>query len=389
MTLTLTRWLSALQPMRLGGLSLLIWLCWMVPALALELKIALKEGVSQIAVGSSTSATITNGMGQPVGQLPPLQGYFAKAASGAVALNQHQAWQLVVQPSDNGLVYIGDRWYRGSVRLVRTSQGFAVINQVDLEDYLASVVGKEMYPSWPQEALKAQAVAARSYALFRRQRQQSQLYDLGNTTTYQVYDGINSETESTRSAVQATAGQILTYQGKVIEAVFHSASGGHTENSENVWSAAVPYLRGVPDFDQSAPVYQWTLELTASQMRQRIPGIGNIVAFEPLQTTPTGRIRSLRVRGDAGSRTLTGAQARQALGLRSTLFSVQPQLGPLASQPGGSAAKSSGFKIQGRGYGHGLGMSQWGAYSLATQGKTYADILRHYYQGTTVSNLGS
>ncbi len=387
MTLTAIRWPHPRQSLRLGGLSLLFWLLLVVPALALELKIALKEGVSQIAVGSSTSATLKNGLGEPLGQIPPLQGFFAQSAPGAVAISQHQAWQIIVQPADNGLVYIGDRWYRGSVRLVRTAQGFTVINQVDLEDYLASVVGKEMYPSWPLEALKAQAVAARSYALFRRQRQQNQLYDLGNTTTYQVYDGINSETDSTRTAVQETKGQILTHQGRVIEAVFHSASGGHTENSEHVWSAAVPYLRGVPDFDQSAPVYQWTLNFTAAQLRQRIPGIGNIVAFEPLQTTPNGRIRNLRVRGDAGSRTLTGAQARQALGLRSTLFNAQPQIGPVAGQP--SQIQPGSFQFQGRGYGHGLGMSQWGAYSLASQGKSYAEILRHYYQGSTLSSLGA
>ena len=127
---------------------------------------------------------------------------------------------------------------------MRSSSGITVINDLNLEDYVASVVGKEMYPIWPLEALKAQAVAARSYAVFQQQHPKYQRFDVLSTTTSQVYAGLDGEANTTQAAAQATAGQVLTYQGKVIESVFHSASGGHTENSEDVWMRAVPYLRG-------------------------------------------------------------------------------------------------------------------------------------------------
>ena len=401
MTLPLLRPLRFRRQGKLGWLSLLTWLVLVAPATALDLRVAVQEGKQRVNIASSTSAQIGNCAGKHLGQLPAANKVSAQAISGAVTLAGKQARQLCIQPTQGGQVYIGDRWYRGKVQLIRTNQGFTAINQVDLEHYLASVVGKEMYASWPQAALQTQAVAARSYALFRRQKQRNPLYDLGSTTAHQVYAGIKGETPSTVAAVRATAGQVLTYQGQVIEAVFHASSGGHTENSENVWGGATPYLRGVPDFDQSAPTYQWAVTLGANQLKQRLPGLGNIVAITPLARTFTGRVKTVQIVGDAGSRTMTGRQLRQALGLKSTLFTVIPALGPLATRAGSLATQIGSLtspprplnthptqlQIRGRGFGHGLGMSQWGAYALAQQGKTYQQILRHYYRGTTLTTL--
>ncbi len=386
MILTVLRHLPLNRTGKLGW-SLLIWLVLIGPAAAREMRIAIRQGVSQLTVGSSTPAKMIDGVGKPIGQLPAMEGFTARATSGAVTVSDKRAWTISIEPSEGGFVFIGDRYYRGKVRLIRTSGGFMAINHVDLEDYLASVVGKEMYVTWPQEALKAQAVAARSYALFRSQKQKSKYFDLGTTTTHQVYAGIDGEAPSTQMATQATAGQVLTYNGRIIEAVFHSSSGGHTDNSENVWMSAVPYLRGVPDFDQQAPVYQWTLNFTRAQMRQRLPGVGNVIALQPLQTSPVGRVKLIKIVGDAGSRTMKGSQLRKALGLKSTLFTVKPQRTLVAGQPGKFSPKPSGFQVIGRGYGHGLGMSQWGAYGMATQGKTYQDILQHYYRGTTLTTI--
>ena len=396
MSRSLPRPLRFLLQGKLGWLSVLLWLVVIAPATALDLRVAVQQGKQQLTIASSTPATLVDGTGKPLGQLPAAKKFSAQATSGAVTLAGKRAWQLCIRPTQGGKVYIGGRWYRGEVKLIRTNQGFTAINQVDLEDYLASVVGKEMYASWPQEALKTQAVAARSYALYRRQRQRNPLYDLGGTTKYQVYAGIQGETPSTQTAVRATAGQVLTYRGQVIEAVFHSSSGGHTENSENVWSGATPYLRGVPDFDHNAPTYKWTVTFGAAQLRQRLPGLGNILAITPLNHTFTGRVKTVKIVGDAGSRTMTGRQLRKALGLKSTLFTVLPTLGPLASQVGAFSnstvtlplpARPTQIQIQGRGFGHGLGMSQWGAYALAQEGKTYQQILQHYYRGTTLSTL--
>jgi stage II sporulation protein D len=367
------------------------------PAAAMDIRVGLSQGASAVTVGSSTAADLVDGKGKVIGQIPALQGFTAaEAAGGGVSLNGQKAWQITVKPREKGFVYVGGdsasraraaaegRWYRGEVKLVRSSSGLTVINDLNLEDYVASVVGKEMYPIWPQEALKAQAVAARSYAIYQQQHPKYQRFDVLSTTTSQVYAGLEGEANTTQTAAQATAGQVLTYQGKVIESVFHSASGGHTENSEDVWVRAVPYLRGVPDFDQSAPVFQWNLALTATQIRQRIPGIGDIISMTPVKTTPVGRVRILKVQGSRGALLMKGSDARRALGLKSTYFSAKPEFGTVAGTKG---SKPIGFQIVGQGSGHGLGMSQWGAYGLAMQGKPYQAILNHYFQGVSLKTL--
>jgi len=374
---------------RAGGLSVLMTLLLSSAAWAIELRVAILEGVRQVTISSSTPAQLRDDAGRAIA-VSPQQSVAAVFTGSSVQAAGIQGRQLLLEPRDTGLVRVGDRWYRGRLQILSTSRGLLVINLVDLEDYLPSVVGKEMYPSWPQEALKAQAVASRSFVLFRRDRERRRpgtLYDVGATVTHQVYPGVSSETASTLAAVAATRHQVLTYGGQVIEAVFHASSGGHTEDSEYVWQKPVPYLRGTPDFDQVSPNFQWTVRLTAAQLRQRIPGIGTIVGFRPLQTSPQGRIISMQVVGTAGSRTISGNELRRALGLRSTLLTVAPEYGTVASQAGQSVPVA--FTITGRGHGHGLGMSQWGAYGMALQGYTYDQILGHYYQGVTLSEISN
>lgn len=367
-------------------LWMVLWLSLVAPAAALDIRVGLKQSTPEVTIGSSTATTLLDGAGRVLGQIPALQGFPATAVSGGVSVAGKRAWQITVKPKDNGFIYVGGRWYRGEVNLIRDRGGLTVVNKLNMEDYLASVIGKEMYHTWPQEALKAQAVASRSYALFHQQRPKSKLFDVFSTITSQVYAGLEGEAVSTQTAVKATAGQVLLYQGKVVEAVFHSASGGHTENSENVWQGTVPYLRGVADFDQASPSYQWTISLTDAQLRQRLPGIGNILSLTPVKTSQTGRVQMLKVQGTKGDRLIKGTEARRALGLRSTLFTAKPDLGLVAGRPSPVAPQGAprSFLISGRGHGHGLGMSQWGAYGLALQNKTYQEILSHYFQGTSI-----
>lgn len=376
--------LSRSQVFRLGCLSLLLSLSAVSPAIAVELRVALSEGQKDLIVGSSTPASIVNGQGKSLGTLPALEGFFAKPEPGAVTFFGKKAWQLSIKPAEGGFVYVKDRWYRGQVRLITTAEGITVVNELDLEDYLAGVVGKEMPRTWPQEALKAQAVAARSFALYRSSKQNNPLYNLVNTTKDQVYGGIDGEAESTRLAVKATAGQILTYQGNVVEALFHANSGGHTENSEQVFSGIIPYLRGVRDFDQKAPNFQWSVNFSQAQLQERIPGLGNILSMTPQGTTTNGRVKLIQIVGEQGTKTMKGREFRQALKLKSTLFQVAPQSELVASQSPSVPNKPAGFTIQGRGHGHGLGLSQWGALALAQKGSTYQQILQHYYQNTTI-----
>jgi stage II sporulation protein D len=372
--------------MRLPGwlCFLALWLIVLPAQAALTLRVAVEEGSGQVQVGTSTPAVVKDGSGKPIAQLGAMQGARAVSQGNGITLGRKTGSQFWIEPSNNGLVWIDDAWYRGSVRLVSTGQGIIAVNYVDLDEYLYSVVGSEMPTSWPLEALKAQAVAARSYALYKRSKLANTVYDLGDTTNWQVYKGVSSETTSTQTAVQQTASQVLTYQGNIIEAVFHSSSGGHTENVEDVWVQALPYLRGVTDYDQQAPVFAWSETVSASEMRGIVPGIGNIVSMVPVATTPNGRVRQLKIIGDAGQTTLTGEQFRQALDLRSSLFVVSPQGG---QSGGGKSTSPQSFVIQGRGFGHGLGLSQWGAYSLARQGYNYQQILGHYYRNSSLARV--
>jgi stage II sporulation protein D len=257
--------------------------------------------------------------------------------------------------------------------LVRQGAGVTAVNQVNIEEYLYSVVGSEAIPSWPLEALKAQAVAARTYAIYQSNKESNRYYDLDTTTATQVYKGLNNEYVSTVEAVQQTQGQVMTHGGKVILAAFHAASGGHTENVEDVWTSPLPYLRGVIDYDQNSPVFQWSKSFSTQELSRYFAGVGSIQALNPLRTTARGRVVTLQVEGSRARKTFNGVKVRQLLGLRSTLFTV--------------AREGATFTILGRGSGHGIGLSQWGAYSLAQQGTPYNQILSHYYQNSALTRL--
>lgn len=370
-----------------ASLSVLLGVALANPAQAaeLELRVAIEQDVSQVEVGGNTDAVVRDGSGRVLGEIQGGTGLVAETGQQGVRLGEWQADSIWVEPENDGYIWIGSKWYRGKVRVVPTANGLTAVNYVDLEEYLYSVVGGEVPTNWPLEALKAQAVAARSYALYQRQSSANTVFDVGDTTRWQFYEGIEQEAASTQAAVQATEGQVLTHNGQIINAVFHSSSGGHTENVEDVWRSPLPYLRGVPDFDQNAPVFSWSENVTADQLSQLAPSVGNVVALEPVRTTPQGRVVTMRVIGDAGEAQVSGDEVRRAFGLRSTLFTVQPQYNQVASTDG--AQPPSGFMIQGRGFGHGIGMSQYGAYGMASQGQNYRDILAHYYQGTTLARI--
>lgn len=355
-------------------LSGLIWLLFILPAQAVELRVAIEKEVSSIKVGSSTTAVVKDGEGKQLGELTPMSSLSAKLQGNEIAINNRVgAGELVIEPQNDGYVWIGDRWYRGTTRLIRQDNSITAINQVDLEEYLYSVVGAEAVASWPIEALKAQAVAARSYALYKRSTQDNSLYDVDTTVGTQVYKGLDSEYTTTHEAVDGTLGQIMTYNNQVILAAFHSSSGGHTENVEDVWTSPLPYLRAVVDYDQQAPVFEWQQVFPVSRIQNLVAGVGKIKGLQPVLMTPHGRIVTMKVTGDRGTATVSGKNLRQVLDLRSTLFRV--------------STDGNNLQVKGRGFGHGLGLSQWGAYYLAKKGVNYHQILAHYYQNATLSQL--
>ena len=354
--------------------SVLLWLALITPATAaLQLRVAIEQGVSQIKIGSSTKAVVSDyRSGRKLGQIAAMNAFYAQPKAGGVTVNQMRSGAIKIEPTGDGFVYIGERWYRGKTLVFPSDKGLTAVNYVDLEQYLYSVLGSEMNGNWPQEALKAQAVAARTYAIYKRKNERNGIYDLGNTQASQVYKGIETESYGTHKAVNATARQILTYKNQIILSVFHACSGGHTENVEDVWSESLPYLRGVQDFDRDISACQWVKTLSGQEITERISGVGNVMSLSP-SFTPYGSIKAIKFVGDRGTRQLKGEAVRNALGLKSTRFTI--------------TADPLGLRLDGRGWGHGLGMSQWGAYSLAKQGVNYQQILGHYYRGTRLTRL--
>lgn len=316
-------------------------------------------------------------------------------------------------------LYANKRRYRGDLSIQRTigKPGMTVINTLPVEQYLYGVIKNEISPEWPLEAVKAQAVAARTYALVNHNKHTADGFELCATTDCQVYGGRESEAPKAIEAVDATRGLVLTYKGKLISAYFHSSSGGYTENSENVWSVNQPYLRGVADFDQNSPYYKWEEKLTLAELNQAISKAGyNIgylqtVELSPLSSPPvasfdrgvSGRVKNVYFKGTTGNIRLTGTQLRNMLNLKSTLFDItisnkHPQLTmpvyankqrekspihPIAGKP------TDFVVITGFGWGHGLGLSQWGAKAMAEKappGNTeyFRNILKHYYQDVEI-----
>ncbi|PSP17062.1 MAG: sporulation protein [Cyanobacteria bacterium QS_8_64_29] len=368
---TARKWLSRSLG---GGLGLgLLGLAWAAPAQALELRVAIERQAQQVKVGASTNAVVRNAAGRKLGEIEARQPLQAHPQGNGIVLKGWRASQLQIEPSGDGYVWIGDRWYRGSTQLVAGEQGVTAINRIGLQPYLYSVVGAEMQAEWPLAALKAQAVAARTYALYQRDRARARPYDFGDTTTSQVYRGIASEHPRSQQAVRQTSGQLVTYNGAPILAAFHAASGGYTANVEDVWSQRLPYLRGVRDFDRQSPYYQWQQTLSARTIGQRLAGVDAVQAIEPQQRTPRGRVAALKVVGEGATVRLSGPDFREALDLRSTQFQV--------------TETPQDFRFRGRGFGHGIGLSQWGARELAQRGNNYRQILGHYYSGVKLTAL--
>ena len=359
---------------RLTWLSALLWLLIILPAQAIDLKVAIEKDVDSIKIGSSTNAIVRDAAGKQLGELNPMSPLAAKLDGDTITLaDRVGAGELIIEPQDDGYVWIGDRWYRGTTQLILQEDGITAINHVDLEQYLYSVVGAEAVSSWPIEALKAQAVAARSYALYKQSRESNGIYDVDTTVGTQVYKGLDSEYTTTHEAVNSTFGQVMTYDNEVILAAFHSSSGGYTENVEDVWSSPLPYLRAVVDYDQESPVFEWQQVIPVSKIQSLVAGIGRIKGLQPTTMTPRGRVVTMKVTGDRGSTIVSGKDLRQVLDLRSTLFRV--------------STDGENLSIKGRGFGHGLGLSQWGAYYLAQKGINYHQILAHYYQSANLTKL--
>jgi stage II sporulation protein D len=269
--------------------------------------------------------------------------------------------------------------YRGEFRIEKNARGdIDVINVLDVEAYLYGVVPKEMSHQWPLEALKAQAIAARTYALYQKEKSKDKDYDLIATRASQVYGGAAAESARSNQAVDETRGMVLLYNGQLALTYFHANSGGMTEEARRVWNADVPYLKGVrDDYSTKAPGCSWKLSLNIGKIRTALNGkgfdVGQIERLVPLDISPSGRVTKIKIFHGGKESVLTGNDFRlktDPTQVKSTLFTMTNE--------------GNEIHLEGKGSGHGVGMSQWGAYIMAREGISYGDILKHYYYGIEI-----
>jgi stage II sporulation protein D len=285
-----------------------------------RLRVLLTTGAKSLDIGSTADFKVRDGTGVvhtvTAGRYT-LKPTLKLAVDGQVTARALPG-PLLFQP---GAAALGLKHrYRGSIQIDVTAGKLRAINMVGLEQYLYGVVPSEMPFTWLPEALKAQAVVARSYALATRR---TGAFDLYPDTRSQVYLGIEHEKPSTNAAVNATAGQVVLYEGAVAKTYFFSTSGGRTASAEDVWGEPVPYLVSVADpYDSISPHHDWgPLVFTGAKLAKKLKMKGRIVDLQP-EVNSSGRIKVLNVVGTQGTLAMQGADLRQRLGLRSTWFSV-------------------------------------------------------------------
>ena len=352
-----------------------------------------------------------------------------------------------IKPADSETVTLSDRSYRGVMEFGRfKGKNITAVNVVPFDYYLYSTVPSEMPSTWEKEAIKAQAVAARSYTLTRMRVHRDLGYDVCDGVNCQVYLGSNQERDSVKEAIDETGGKVALYNGQPINAVFFSSSGGSTDDAENVWSNAVPYLRAVKEINEEKR--SWTRTFTANEIKNLLAkmnvNIGNIKNMEITKTGEYGRVQEVTVTGTSGTYTLkkeecrTFASSSSGGSLLSRMYTINgnggistddtsdnteeiieevpvprnyntytavvngytlvlPEVGTIFYEDRGdttvktitktknvSGTSADTFVFEGAGSGHGVGMSQYGAHGMAQKGYTYEEILKHYYTDITI-----
>ena len=354
-------------------------------------------------------------------------------------LNGKGSWiRFKLSPSGRGaFVSANGRRYRGRVSLwADGDHGIVVVNEIDLEEYLYGVVKAEMLISSPPEALKSQAVMSRTFALKGKKRHGNTAYDLCSTTHCQVYGGVESEDPRAKKAVDHTRGYVLMYQGELIKAFCTAVCGGHSSANHLVWSGrAIPYLRGVLcSYCGNSPNFMWEIKFSDEDLGRYLRSAGfdleRVEAIEAVEVTPSGRVRTLIIHHPAGQFSIGGNKFRLAIdprALKSTMFSVikikehdysgkierlveqlqedkqqessdqvvRDIIGLIRARRGDDSSGESSlshpeveekqqFLFRGKGYGHGVGLCQWGARNMAKRRYRFQNILKHYYPGVKV-----
>ena len=287
---------------------------------------------------------------------------------------------ISIEPLKDRTLFLESTRFRGSLQILKDPKGLLdAVNTLDVEGYLYGVLHHEVAHWWPMEALKAQAVAARTYALYQVAVSKAQDFDLKSGTSSQMYGGSTVERFRTKKAVNETRGQILTYQGKIFPAYFHATCAGTTAGADELWQIKLPPLAGGVNCNYCllSPHHDWQAKIALSEIEEKLNSVGRpvgqILKIEVISQTPSHRAGSLRITGTQTESVIAAKDFRVLAGgdrIRSTNFTV--------------TIKDDQASFVGKGWGHGVGLCQWGALGQALTGRTYHEILNFYYPGADI-----
>jgi stage II sporulation protein D len=402
-----------------GGVAGLVTVKVGLATLDSEIILPLKGAEQVLDLSESTPRTLT---------LPGDQ-VIVTAVNGVLFLNNIPVGTgpLALLPDTEPLTW-NLRSYRGIFLITFAAGKLNLINQLSLEDYLGGVVPKEVISGWPMAALKAQAIAARTYAVASLGKHGSSGFDLCAADHCQVYGGLGAEQPSTNTAVAETAGEVISYKGKIASAFFHAASGGITKDAGMVWDKAVPYLKPVQDWDQNSPYNEWNRTFSWEEFQVKVgltyPKLGRLNQILPVNAVKEGEKPKIMLVGDLGELTITTEDFRFLAGLPSSNLELGVLYGPepyitlwwprdrknpeaLMTDPAVAGVTDrlnppwdlpdpwawlrdkdpQKVIIRGSGWGHGVGLSQWGAKGMADAGFNAYQIILHYYPGTVITKI--
>ncbi|UFS70537.1 SpoIID/LytB domain-containing protein [Geomonas sp. RF6] len=337
------------------------------------IRVAVVKGVETVTLDGN-GVLVTGPNGEPLRLDPPIE---LRRSRDGVTVNGRPFSRIVATAA--ALVRVNGKGYRGIVEIGPGERGLLVVNELPLEEYLIGLINCEISSAWPMEAIKAQAVIARSYAVFQKAARKNAPYQLESSVMDQVYDGADQEDSRAARGVQETAGEVLTFNGRTIQAFYHANCSGHTEDSREVWGLSLPYLRGVPcKYCQEANPSRWEQTIPLKKVEGALKSAGYPVSgIREVRVggrNESGRVQDVQITCSRGKVSVPGVAFRKAIGygvVKSTNFDL--------------LILGDDVMVAGAGSGHGVGLCQWGSKQRALDGFSYREILSYYYPGVQFS----
>ncbi|MGB4521285.1 MAG: SpoIID/LytB domain-containing protein [Candidatus Omnitrophota bacterium] len=288
--------------------------------------------------------------------------------------------KVLVRTEPQDVILVNGKVFRGTIQFIKKdNQQMLVVNNIELQDYIKGILYHEASHYWPLEALKAQAVVCRTYALYQKQQSLSKDFDVTGDVYSQVYGGKTSERFRTNKAVEETSGIVLMYKGKIFPAYFHATCAGHTEDASQLWNIDIPVLKGVVcDFCRESPHFSWHEVLSLDEIEKKLKGsaykLDNLIGIVIVNRNKSGRVASLKLVSKKKDEVISAKDFRNIIGpnsIRSTNFNI--------------TIVDRDAVFEGIGWGHGVGLCQWGAYFMAKNGTRYEEILKYYYPESEIA----